>query len=87
ITIIGAGPGGCTLARLVTQQTGATVTVFEAKKSINFRAQGGTLDLRHDGGLTAINAAGLQDAFERDAPYDGEAIMIATKHLKAWIRE
>ncbi|KAJ6610823.1 hypothetical protein B0H10DRAFT_2437806, partial [Mycena sp. CBHHK59/15] len=86
IAIIGAGPGGCALARLVTQQTGATVTVFEAEESINFRVQGGTLDLRHDGGLTAIKAAGLQDAFERDARYDGEALMIADKHLKAWIR-
>ncbi|KAJ7857356.1 hypothetical protein B0H13DRAFT_2077504 [Mycena leptocephala] len=86
IAIIGAGPGGCTLARLVTQQTGATVTVFEAEESINFRAQGGTLDLRHDGGLAAIKAAGLQDAFERDARYDGEALIIADKHLKAWLR-
>src|SRR4051812_32530759 len=86
IAIIGAGPGGCTLARLLTQQTSATLTVFEAEESINFRAQGGTLDLRHDGGLAAIKAAGLQDAFERDARYDGESLMIADKHLKAWLR-
>jgi hypothetical protein len=62
------------------------VTVFEAEESLNFRAQGGTLDLRHDGGLAAIKAAGLQDVFERDARYDGESLMIADKHLKAWLR-
>ncbi|KAJ7211899.1 tetracycline resistance protein from transposon [Mycena haematopus] len=86
IAIIGAGPAGCTLARLVTRKAGVAVTIFEAEESINFRAQGGTLDLRRDGGLAAIKAAGLQDAFERDARYDGEALMIADKHLKAWVR-
>jgi 2-polyprenyl-6-methoxyphenol hydroxylase-like FAD-dependent oxidoreductase len=62
IAIVGGGPGGLTLARLL-QQGGATVTVYERDQSRSARVQGSALDLHEDSGLAALEAAGLMDAF------------------------
>ena len=62
IAIVGGGPGGLTLARLL-QQGGAQVTVFERDQSRSARVQGSALDLHEDSGLAALEAAGLMDAF------------------------
>jgi len=62
IAIVGGGPGGLTLARLV-QQNGAHVTVYERDQSRNARVQGSALDLHEDSGLAALEAAGLTEAF------------------------
>ncbi len=46
IAIVGAGPAGCALARLLQQSDEAIeVVIFEDEDSIDFRSQGGTLDL------------------------------------------
>lgn len=65
IAIIGGGPGGLTLARLL-QQQGAQVTVYERDRSREVRVQGATLDLHHDSGLLALEVAGLTEAFLRE---------------------
>ena len=62
IAIVGSGPGGLTLARLL-QQGGAKVTVYERDQSPSARVQGSALDLHEDSGLAALEAAGLMDAF------------------------
>ena len=62
IAIIGGGPGGLTLARLL-QQSGAQVAVYERDQSRDARVQGSALDLHEDSGLTALKAAGLLEAF------------------------
>src|SRR5580700_2380666 len=62
IAIVGAGPGGLTLARLL-QQGGAQVSVYERDQSRSARVQGSALDLHEDSGLAALEAAGLIDAF------------------------
>jgi len=62
IAIVGGGPGGLTLARLL-QQGGAKVVVFERDQSCNARVQGSALDLHEDSGLAALEAAGLMEAF------------------------
>jgi 2-polyprenyl-6-methoxyphenol hydroxylase-like FAD-dependent oxidoreductase len=62
IAIVGAGPGGLTLARLL-QQSGAQVSVYERDQSRSARVQGSALDLHEDSGLAALQAAGLVDAF------------------------
>ena len=64
IAIVGAGPGGATLARLL-QLRGYTVRIFERDASATARPQGGSLDLRPDSGQRAIDAAGLGDVFAR----------------------
>src|SRR5271156_7136333 len=62
IAIVGGGPGGLTLARLL-QMRGADVAVYERDQSREARVQGSALDLHEDSGLAALEAAGLMDAF------------------------
>src|ERR1700744_2403552 len=62
VAIVGGGPGGLTLARLL-QQSGAKVAVYERDQSRNARVQGSALDLHEDSGLAALEAAGLMEAF------------------------
>ena len=62
IAIVGGGPGGLTLARLL-QQGGANVCLYERDQSRSARVQGSALDLHEDSGLAALEAAGLMDAF------------------------
>ena len=62
IAIVGGGPGGLTLARLL-QQGGAEVSVYERDRSRSARVQGSALDLHEESGLAALEAAGLLDAF------------------------
>jgi 2-polyprenyl-6-methoxyphenol hydroxylase-like FAD-dependent oxidoreductase len=62
IAIVGGGPGGLTLARLL-QQSGAQVTVYERDQSRSARIQGSALDLHDESGLAALEAAGLMQAF------------------------
>ena len=62
IAIVGGGPGGLTLARLL-QLNGADVTVYERDMNAEIRLQGGALDLHDDSGLAALKKAGLLNAF------------------------
>src|ERR1700691_1377834 len=62
VAIVGGGPGGLPLARLL-QQIGAKVAVYERDQSRNARVQGSALDLHEDSGLAALEAAGLIEAF------------------------
>jgi 2-polyprenyl-6-methoxyphenol hydroxylase-like FAD-dependent oxidoreductase len=83
IAIIGAGPAGCTLGRLL-HVANIRFTIFEGESSPNTRSQGGTLDLREYAGLAAIKEALLYDEFLKYARYDGEALAITDKHLKRY---
>jgi 2-polyprenyl-6-methoxyphenol hydroxylase-like FAD-dependent oxidoreductase len=58
VAIIGAGPVGLTLARLL-QQRGVAVTVYERDANAQARIWGGTLDLEEATGQQALHQAGL----------------------------
>ena len=85
IAIIGAGPAGSTLARLLVLAS-IPVTIFEGETSITARGQGGTLDLHDDTGLKALKEAGLFEDFQKYARYDGEAINLTDKNMKSYIK-
>jgi phytoene dehydrogenase-like protein len=63
IAIVGGGPGGLTLARLL-QQSGATLTVYERDLDRHARVPGGTLDLHDESGLAALRQAQLLPEFQ-----------------------
>lgn len=71
ISIIGAGPGGLTCARIL-QQHGIAVTVYDRDPDANSRDQGGSLDLHEDDGQLALRDAGLLDAFFALARVEGQ---------------
>lgn len=84
IAIIGAGPAGCMLARLLLCANIPT-TIFEAEDSFDIRSQGGGLTLHTKTGLAALKEAGLYDEFLKNARFDGEAMILSDKKLTKYI--
>lgn len=81
IAIVGGGPGGLTLARLL-QQQGANVTVYERDADQYARVQGATLDLHHESGLAALRQAGLMEAFTQRYRPRADKIRVMDKHAR-----
>ncbi|KAK6212018.1 hypothetical protein LQW54_005546 [Pestalotiopsis sp. IQ-011] len=83
IAIIGAGPVGCMLARILhVTAPSVSVTIYESDESPNFRSQGGSLDLHPESGLAAIKDADLEEEFDKYARHDGDYYLLSNKHLK-----
>jgi len=62
VAIIGAGPVGLTIAKLL-QQNDIDITVYERDKDSQARIWGGTLDLHKSSGQEAIKKAGLLQTY------------------------
>ncbi len=79
IAIIGGGPGGLTLGRLL-QMRGANVKVYERDLNRDARDQGATLDLHEESGLKALEEAGLMEAFKANYRPGAEKVRIMDKN-------
>lgn len=73
IAIIGAGPVGLTMAKLL-QQNGIDVTVYERDEDASTRISGGTLDLHKGSGQDALEKAGLLETYFARAKPMGRTI-------------
>lgn len=65
IAIVGGGPGGLILSRLL-QLKGANVTVYERDLNKDARVQGSPLDMHEGSGLAALRKADLLDEFKKN---------------------
>jgi 2-polyprenyl-6-methoxyphenol hydroxylase-like FAD-dependent oxidoreductase len=65
IAIVGGGPGGLTLARLL-QLKDVNVKVYERDANKDARVQGAPLDLHENSGLAALRAANLLNEFKNN---------------------
>ncbi|MEO5943598.1 MAG: NAD(P)/FAD-dependent oxidoreductase [Ferruginibacter sp.] len=65
IAIVGGGPGGLTLARLL-QIRGVHIKVYERDIDKNARVQGSPLDLHDESGIAALTKADLLEDFKNN---------------------
>lgn len=65
VAIVGGGPGGLTLAKLL-QLKDVEVKVYERDLNKNARVQGSPLDLHDESGLAALRKAGLLEDFKNN---------------------
>ncbi|PMD92500.1 tetracycline resistance protein [Siphonobacter sp. BAB-5405] len=80
VAIIGAGPVGLTMARLL-QQKGVDVRVYERDQDANARIWGGTLDLHRETGQKAFQQAGLLERYLTEAVPMGRTLADEQGHI------
>ena len=86
IAILGAGPSGLALGRLL-EMANIDFVIYERDESAAApaaTAQSGTLDIRADSGQVALQEAGLLDQFKSIARYD-TTVKIADAKGKVYI--
>src|ERR1700709_2753417 len=86
VAIVGGGPGGLTLARLL-QLKGADVKVYERDINKDVRVQGGALDLHTESGLAALRKAGLLNEFKRHYRPGAELVRVVDNQAKIYFDE
>lgn len=83
VAIVGGGPGGLTLARLL-QLKGAKVKVYERDADENARVQGSPLDLHSESGLAALEEAKLMGAFKENFLPGADKMIITNERAEVF---
>ena len=86
VAIVGGGPGGLTLAKLL-QLKGANVKVYERDFNKTARVQGSPLDLHDESGLAALRKANLLDEFKKNFRPGADKIIIANEHAEIFFSD
>ncbi|SEG58525.1 NAD(P)/FAD-dependent oxidoreductase [Paenibacillus sp. UNC499MF] len=86
IAIIGGGPGGLTLA-LILQKHGIPSVIYEREQEDKSHERGGSLDIHEESGQQALKEAGLYEAFQRLARYEGEDFRLFDKTGRCYMDE
>jgi 2-polyprenyl-6-methoxyphenol hydroxylase-like FAD-dependent oxidoreductase len=81
IAIVGAGPGGLTLARLL-QLKGAKVNVYERDFNAAARVQGSPLDMHEESGWAALRKANLIDEFRQNVRQGADKKIIVNERAE-----
>jgi 2-polyprenyl-6-methoxyphenol hydroxylase-like FAD-dependent oxidoreductase len=81
IAIVGGGPGGLTLARLL-QIKGVEVKLYERDFNKEARVQGSPLDLHAESGLAAICKANLLDEFKKNFLRGADKMLIVNERAE-----
>ncbi|RDW57350.1 hypothetical protein BP5796_12800 [Coleophoma crateriformis] len=81
IAIIGGGPCGLTLARLL-QQKGIDYIIYERDQCESTSRRGGCLDIHAETGQRAIKECNLFDQFKKYARWESTVLTLADKHGK-----
>lgn len=86
IAIVGGGPGGLTLARLL-QLKGANIKVYERDLNKDARVQGSPLDMHRESGWEALNKAGLLDEFNRNVRTGADKKIIVNQQAEIFFND
>lgn len=81
IAIVGGGPGGLMLARLLQLQH-ADVKVYERDLNKNARVQGSPLDMHEGSGMDALREADLLTAFKKYYRPGADKLLIVNEHAE-----
>lgn len=86
IAIVGGGPGGLTLARLLQMQD-ANVKVYERDFNKDARVQGSPLDLHDESGLAALRKANLLDEFKKHYRPGADRMLIVNEQAEIFFSD
>lgn len=86
VAIVGGGPGGLTLARLL-QLKGAEVKVYERDLNKDARLIGSPLDMHAESGLAALRKANLLDAFKHNFRPGADKKLIVNERAEVFFND
>jgi 2-polyprenyl-6-methoxyphenol hydroxylase-like FAD-dependent oxidoreductase len=86
VAIVGGGPGGLTLARLL-QLKGTNVKVYERDFDQNARVQGSPLDMHEESGSAALRKAGLLDELYKHVRAGADKKLIVNEHARIFFSD
>jgi 2-polyprenyl-6-methoxyphenol hydroxylase-like FAD-dependent oxidoreductase len=86
VAIIGAGPGGLTLARLL-HLKGVHTKVYERDLNKDARVQGSPLDLHNESGLAAIRKANLLTEFKHNFLAGADKMSIVNERAEVFFSD